>query len=75
MKQKPRKFHKDYAIHMKDSAKKTCTLYINGACIDQLMRTGMSESEAIENVESNAFWNAISDGEIGEDAWIESIEQ
>ena len=69
------KFHKDYALNMRDNTGKTCTLYITGACIDDLMRAGWSESEAIEDVESNAFWNAIYDGEIGEDAWLEPIEQ
>lgn len=69
------KFHKDYALHMKDSTGKTCTLYINGACIDDQIRAGASESEAVEGVESNAFHNAIYRGDIGADAWLESIEQ
>ena len=60
----------DYNIKLQDNAGRTAELFITGACIDELIASGASESEARESVESNAFWNAIDAGEIGEDAWI-----
>jgi hypothetical protein len=50
-------------------------LFINGECINEQIRTGASETEAVEGVEGNAFHNAIYKGDIGADAWAESINQ
>lgn len=61
---------KDYAIQLQDGQGRTFELCINGACIDERIAEGASESEAREGVEGNAFWNAVAAGEIGEDAWI-----
>lgn len=60
----------DYSLKMQDSAGRTVELFINGACIDEQIASGLTESEAREGVEGNAFANAIYRGEIGEDAWI-----
>lgn len=65
---------KDYALTLRDSTGKTCKVYINGECINEQLRTGASETEAVEGVESNVFHNAIYRGEIGPDAWLEAIE-
>ncbi len=67
-----RKF-KDYSITLRDSTGKTHTVGINGDCINEQIREGVSEGLAVESVESNAFRNAISKGKIGADAWIDSI--
>ena len=67
-----RKF-KDYSISLRDSTGKTYELFINGECINEQLRTGKSETEAVEGVETNAFNNAVSKGEIGADALIDSI--
>ena len=61
----------DYTIAMQDSAGRRCLLSISGDSIDEAIASGESESVAIENIESNAFANAIENGEIGEDASIE----
>lgn len=60
----------DYSVKLQDGQGRTVELFINGACIDELIAGGMPEYEAIEGVHGNAFWNAIEAGEIGEDAWI-----
>ncbi len=65
-----RKF-KDYALTVRDSTMKTYKLCINGDCINEQILKGVSEQEAIEMVESNAFFNAIDRGDIGVDAWID----
>lgn len=64
---------KDYSIILRDSTMKTCELHINGDCINEQILKGVSEEEAVETVESNAFFNAIGSGDIGADAWIDSI--
>lgn len=63
-------FTTDYSLKLQDSTGRTFELCINGASIDELVKGGMSEYEAIEGVQSNAFQNAIDAGEIGADAWI-----
>ena len=65
----------DYAIILRDSTGKTCRLPINGDCINEQILKGVSEAEAVEGVESNAFHNAIHRGDIGADAWLDAIEQ
>lgn len=60
----------DYSVKIQDSAGRTAELFITGACIDELIASGASESEARESVEGNAFWNAVERGEIGEEAWM-----
>ena len=64
--------HADYSIELADGEGRKCRLYINGACIDELVAAGVSLDVAVEDVESNAFHNAISRNEIGGDAWIVS---
>lgn len=64
---------KDYSITLEDATGKTCTISINGACIDDLMKIGYTEAEAIESVEQNAGDNAIARGDISEACWIVSI--
>lgn len=59
---------KDYAITMQDSSGRTCVLSINGDCVDERVAEGMSTLQAREDLESNAFANAIDRGDIGEDA-------
>jgi len=60
----------DYSLIMEDSTGKRCTLYISGDCIREHIATGLPLMQAIEEVESNAFANAIWRKEIGADAWI-----
>ena len=57
---------KDYSVTLEDSTGRRATLYINGDCIDQMGGTRW----AIEEVESNAFQNAIAEGLIGADAYL-----
>lgn len=64
---------RDYSITLQDSSGNVCTISINGACIDDLIKSGYSESEAVESVEQNAGDNAIARGDIGADCWIVSI--
>jgi hypothetical protein len=66
---------KDYALILKDSTGKTCAVSINGECINEQIRSGAAEYEAVEGVEQNACANAIYRGEIGADCWVESVEQ
>lgn len=60
----------DYSLKLQDGTGRTFELSINGACIDEVIATGVPEYEAIEGVQNNAFWNAVAEGLIGEDAWI-----
>jgi hypothetical protein len=60
----------DYSVTLQDTQGRTIQLFINGACIDEAVATGVAAWEARENVEGNAFANAIARGEIGEDAWL-----
>ena len=60
----------DYSITMQDRQGRTTPLFICGASIDEAVATGVPEWHAREDVESNAFANAIARGEIGDDAWI-----
>jgi hypothetical protein len=69
-----RKF-KDYSITLRDSTGKTHTVGINGDCINEQIREGVSENVAVGDVEDNKVANAIYNGEIGADCWIESIER
>ena len=66
---------RDYSLTLRDRTMKTCEVYINGDCINEQILAGVSEEQAIEMVESNAFWNAVDRGEIGADAWVDSINQ
>ena len=69
------KFHKDYALILKDSTGKTCSVSINGECINEQIRAGAAEYEAVEGVEQNSCANAIYRGEIGADCWVDGIEE
>ena len=60
----------DYSLIMEDSTGKRCTLYISSDCIREHMATGLSLMQSAEEVESNAFANAIWRNEISADAWI-----
>jgi hypothetical protein len=64
---------RDYSITLRDSTGKTHTVSINGECINEQIREGVSEDVAIGNVEDNKIANAISNGKIGADCWVESI--
>jgi|688.fasta_scaffold675659_3 hypothetical protein len=66
---------RDYSLTLRDSTMKTCEVFINGDCINEQILKGVSEEQAVEMVESNAFFNAIGSGDIGADAWIDSINQ
>ena len=66
---------KDYALILRDSTGKTHTVGINSECINEQIRAGASEDEAVGNVEDNKVANAIYNGEIGADCWVESVEQ
>lgn len=61
---------KDYSLTMRDSAGRTVTLSICGDSIRELIESGISAETAKEEVEGNAFGNAIAQGEIGADAWL-----
>lgn len=67
--------HKDYTITLRDSTGKTHTLGINGECINEQIRDGVSEDVAVGDVEGNKIANAIYNKEIGADCWIESIDR
>jgi hypothetical protein len=60
----------DYSLTLQDSAGRVVTLHINGASIDEQISLGVADWEAQENVESNTFSKAISEGLIGDDAWL-----
>lgn len=60
----------DYSLTLQDSTGRTAELFIVGACIDEQMTTGVTEWQAKENVEGNAFANAIAEGVINADAWL-----
>ena len=60
----------DYSITMQDGQGRTTQIFICGASIDEAIGNGVPEWEARENIESNAFSNAIYRGDIGADAWI-----
>ena len=57
---------KDYSLTLEDSTGRRVTLYINGACVDEMG----GDDRARENVEDNAFANAIYNGLIGADAYL-----
>jgi hypothetical protein len=61
---------KDYTVTLEDSTGRTLALNINGDTIDEMIAAGVEEWRAREDVESNAFCNAIYEGLIGEDAWL-----
>lgn len=65
---------KDYSVTLRDSTGKTFEVGINADTIMSAIRRGDSESKsiAVYEVEQNAFANAIHNGDIGEDCWIES---
>jgi len=65
---------KDYALILKDSTGKTHTVGINGDCINEQIQEGVSEDVAVGNVEDNKVANAIYNGEIGADCWVDAIE-
>jgi hypothetical protein len=60
----------DYTVTLQDNTGRVVTLFISGATIDEMVDANVPEWLAIENVESNAFGNAIAEGIIGEDAWL-----
>jgi selenocysteine-specific translation elongation factor len=60
----------DYSLTMRDSTGQRVTLNINADSIRELVKTGMSLSQATEEVEGNAFANAIARKEINDDAWL-----
>lgn len=60
----------DYSLTMQDSTGQRVTLNINADSIRELVATGMSLSQATEEVEGNAFANAIARKEINDDAWL-----
>ena len=60
----------DYAVTLEDRTGRRVPVYINADSITELMATGLSEDRAAEEVEQNAFQNAIARGEISEDCWI-----
>lgn len=62
-------YTRDYSIKMQDSTGRTLELPICGASIDDAVAAGVEWDDAVEQVESNAFANAIARGEIGADAW------
>lgn len=64
---------RDYSVTLQDSTGKTFAVSIDGATIDNEIRHGASESDAVESVEQNAFAAAIERGNIGADCWIVSI--
>ena len=66
---------KDYAVILKDSTGKTCSVSVHADCIAEQIRAGASEGEAIGNVEDNNIANAIWNGEIGADCWVDGIEE
>ena len=60
----------DYSLTMQDSTGKRVTLNINADSIRELVATGLPLWQATEEVESNAFANAIARNEINDDAWL-----
>jgi len=60
----------DYSLTMQDSTGKRVTLNINADSIRELVATGMPLWQATEEVEGNAFGNAIARNEINNDAWL-----
>lgn len=63
---------KDYKITLEDDTGKTCSLSINGDCIDEAIAAGDSLDIAMENIETNAVENAIARGDIGATCYLVS---
>ena len=61
---------KDYEVGLIDSTGKTALVYINSDSIKEAIKSGISKAIATEQVEQNAFQNAIARGDIGEDCWL-----
>ncbi len=69
MKRKPLR---DYTITLQDNAGRIVALSINADCITEAIASGYSFEQAREEIESNAFGNAIDQKEIGAEAWLVS---
>jgi hypothetical protein len=59
---------KDYAVTVQDKQGRIAVLAINGASVDECVATGLSLAEVCEQLETNAFWLAIREGEIDDSA-------
>jgi len=59
---------KDYSVTVQDKAGRVAVLSINGASVDECVETGLSLAEVCEQLETNAFWRAVREGEIDETA-------
>lgn len=60
----------DYTVKMQDDAGRVCNLHITADNLEFLVASGLSLEEAQEGAETNAFWNAVKEGQIGENAWV-----
>jgi hypothetical protein len=59
---------KDYSVTVQDKAGRVAVLSINGASVDECVATGLPLSLVCEQLETNAFWLAVREGEIDESA-------
>jgi hypothetical protein len=59
---------KDYSVTVQDKQGRIAVLAINGASVDECVATGLSLAEVCEQLETNAFWLAIREGEIDDSA-------
>jgi hypothetical protein len=59
---------KDYSVTVQDKQGRVAVLSINGASVDECVAIGLSLSEVCEQLETNAFWLAVREGEIDESA-------
>ena len=55
---------KDYSVTVRDNRGRIAVLAINGASVDECVATGLSLAEVCEQLETNAFWRAVREGEI-----------
>jgi hypothetical protein len=62
-----KKFTSDYSAKLIDATGRELEVSINGASIDEMVATGLTQESAREEVEQNAFQNAIARGEISAD--------
>lgn len=61
---------KDYSVHLTDSTGGIVKINISADAIRDVMRSGSTLDRAVDDVEQNAFQNAIDKGLIGPECWV-----
>ena len=61
---------KDYVLRMQDAEGRIVSVFINGACVIEAIETGLSESHAREEVETNSVDRAIRENQLNRNCWL-----